>query len=91
MTLTDCATGLPLDISNATVLRNINLKSLSNGTTLNKAATFVTDGTDGQLTTTLLEGDLTPYGVWEIQAHVTLTGGATYHSEVKKFTVNDNI
>lgn len=60
------------------------------GTTLQKTATFYTDGSDGIVEYTAVSGDLNATGTWKIQARVTLTNG-TWSSNQESFKVYPNI
>ncbi len=53
---------------------------------ITKTAVFVTDGTDGKLTYTLLAGDLNIAGHWRVQAKVT-EPTAVYRSAPLEFSV----
>ena len=91
ITLTDFNTNGPLDISSAVDQIIVLRGPASSSTRLEKAATFVTDGTDGKLTTTVGTNELLPFGEWKIQAVVTFPLGAVHSSEVKRFIVANNI
>jgi hypothetical protein len=88
MTLVDCETSLPLDISTA-IGKVIVLRGPS--TRLEKTASFVTDGTDGKVTTMIGTNEILPAGEWFIQAVITFPVGIVHSSEVKRFTVSNNI
>ena len=88
LTLIDCDTSVPLDVSTATA-QEIVLRGT--GVRVAKTSSFVTDGTDGQITAQLATDELSVSGRWQVQGNVTLPGSLTYHSEVKTFQVNDNI
>jgi hypothetical protein len=51
------------------------------------AASFVTDGTDGQMHYVIQSGDLDVAGDWQIQAHV-ITPAGNWHSNKLAFTVS---
>lgn len=56
------------------------------GTTMEKTATFTTDGTDGKLEYAVTTGDLDQAGVWRYYAKITYSGGSRRTSEAE-FTV----
>lgn len=78
-----------VDISGATAKTILFQKP--SGVMLEKAALFVTDGTDGQIQYSTVEGDLDEVGIWKIQAVVELGSGSLYHSNMKSFKVMHNI
>lgn len=88
MSLVDCNTNAPLDLSSA-ITKVINLKGPSSN--LSESASFVTDGTDGKLRIVLSTGQLVPAGEWQIQAVVTFPLNSVHHSMVKRFSVINNI
>jgi len=45
-----------------------------NGQKMTKPAAFLTDGSDGKLVYTTVEGDLTPAGAWRVQAYIRQPG-----------------
>lgn len=77
-----------LDISQATSKKIYFQKP--DGTTLNKDASFETNGDDGLIYYTSVENDLTPEGTWQIQAMVVLPDG-TWRSTIRSFQVHENI
>ena len=79
---------LVVDISAATT-KNILLKPPT-GTLLTKAGVYVTDGTDGKIKYTTIDGDLSVVGVWQIQGHV-VTAGGEWKSDIMNFSVHDNL
>jgi hypothetical protein len=60
------------------------------GSNVVKAATFVSDGSDGKIKATMSSGDWNIDGEWQVQAHVTV-GGVTNYSGAAKFTVKPNL
>lgn len=78
----------PVDLSGATT-KNINFQK-PDLTTMSKAGTFFTDGTDGIIQYTTSSDDLDLAGTWHIQASITLTAGQ-WKSEIQSFTVYPNI
>jgi hypothetical protein len=60
------------------------------GVKVEKAAQFLSDGTDGIITYTTEDGDLSPVGSWKLQARVTLSTG-TWSSDIDKFKVYPNL
>lgn len=77
-----------VDISTATTKEIIFGKPDSN--ILTKAASFVTDGTDGKIEYFSITGDLSVIGIWSIQSNLVL-GSGTWRSEIKEFEVLRNI
>ncbi len=82
----DC---LPIDVSTATVKTIYFTKP--DGSTLTKTALFVTDGTDGQIHYSTIDGDLDQPGLWKIQAYIELGTGSLYSSVIKTFKVFCNL
>jgi len=80
--------GVAADISAATNMRMRFQKP--SGDTLDKAATFVTDGTDGQIQYVTVSGDLDETGWWTRQAFLTLGSWSGQSSRVR-FEVCGNI
>jgi hypothetical protein len=76
------------DLSSATTKQIKLLRP--DGTSVEKDASFQTDGTDGILEYTTVSGDLSVCGVWKIQWYVVLSGG-TWRTDVKTFKVYDNL
>jgi hypothetical protein len=60
------------------------------GTTVDKAASFYTNGNDGIILYILLPGDLTQVGLYHVQAKVTLLGAILY-SHVVPLQVFQNV
>jgi hypothetical protein len=75
-----------LDISSYTTKQIILVDPANAATT--KTATFDTDGTDGVLKYTILDGDIDAVGRWHIFARVAKTG-VELTSEAVRFTVYD--
>lgn len=63
---------LPIDVRGSTILQ-IKLKSPS-GKTLDRAATYLTNGLDGKLQYTTVAADLVEDGLYRIQAKYVLAG-----------------
>lgn len=80
--------GSAVDISSASSLQIILRKP--DGVSYTKTATIYTDGTDGKLSYTVLDGDLDAAGLWKIQAVVVIPSG-TYSSSVGSFKVHCNL
>jgi hypothetical protein len=79
-----------VDVSSANVTKDIKLTD-PGGNTATKAASFVTDGTDGAIDwTTTVVGDLDEAGTWKAQAYLSLTTW-TGHSAVATFRVYPNL
>jgi len=86
LTIKDGTTAV--DISDATV-KNFLFKSKKSAT-FTRAASFVTDGTNGQLQYTTVAGDLSETGAWQLQAYVETPAGK-WHSDLLAFTVYANL
>lgn len=89
ITLTVRDGGTVVDVSSATVTKNILLRSPT-GTLSTNGASFTTNGTDGKIKYTTVTGDLDVVGTWDVQAHVVITAG-TFRSDIKKFEVHRNL
>lgn len=66
--------GAVIDIGGAVALKIKLLKP--DGTTLDKTASFLTDGSDGKIYYTTIVGDLNQAGLWQVQGKLTLDGTA---------------
>lgn len=82
----DC---LPIDISAATV--KLIYFTKPDRSVIVKTALFVTDGTDGQIHYSTVDGDLDQPGLWKIQAYIELGSGSAYSSIIKTFKVFCNL
>jgi len=89
LTLLECGTNDPVDISTQTGLEIVLLGPGS--IRLAQSASLVTDGTDGKMTADFASGTITASGEWKVQGNVTLSAPAVYHTEVKTFPVHANI
>ena len=78
-----------VDISSATSTKQIILKK-PDGTKLTKAATFLSDGTDGIMYYSTVDGDLDVPGVWKLQGKVVITGGP-FSTDIYSFKVHRNL
>jgi hypothetical protein len=78
-----------LDISGFTDY-DIKFKPPLGGDLMTVDAVYVTDGTDGKLQYTTVDGDLSVKGVWKVQGFVTSPVGS-WHSEIEEFTVYKNL
>lgn len=78
-----------VDISGATT-KDIFLKKPVSSTVLTKSGAFSTDGTDGKLRYSTINGDLDEVGVWEVQAHLINPAGE-WRSDIKEMSVFDNL
>lgn len=87
VTLIDCG-GSAIDISSV-ITKQFWFQDPNNAT-YTKTATFVTDGTDGQLEYVTGSGFLTPAGKWRFQAFVASVSG-NYPSEIQSFKVKGNL
>jgi hypothetical protein len=89
VTVNDCVSGTasPLDLTGATDLKLI-FKSPA-GTRYEKSALYDSDGSDGKIKYTTVDGDLNEVGTWRIQAYIVL--GGTWRSDVGTFKVYENL
>jgi len=60
------------------------------GTTFSRSAVLTTDGTDGKIEYTTVDGDLNTAGTWSIQAYVVSAAGS-WNSTVGNFRVFENL
>ena len=88
VTVTDADSGVAIDVSGATA--KVLLFRKPSRATVQKAAAFATDGSDGALTYTFVAGDLDESGSWLAQAFVELPAG-TWYSGKAAFVVDGNI
>jgi hypothetical protein len=79
--------GVVVDISAATVTDFLIRKP--DGSLLTVAADFYTDGTDGVLTYTTVEGDTDTVGLYKFQAKITL--GGVFYTSWATFKANCNV
>lgn len=77
-----------VDISTATTKQFIFKKP--DGTKLTVSASFYSDGTDGKLTYTTVDGDIDIAGTWKLQTLVVISDG-TFYSDVTTFKVYSNL
>ena len=80
--------GSAVDISSSTD-QKVYIKK-PNTTTLEKDASFLTDGTDGKIEYIAVAGDLDSPGNYKIQAKIEM-GGSVYYSSSATFKVHCNI
>lgn len=88
VTVLDAQTKLALDLSETT--KKVFIFRKPSGTTVQKTASFGTDGSDGVLTYTFVAGDLTPFGSWSVNVYVETILGKWY-SSVATFQVHANL
>tara|TARA_B110000495_G_C22882824_1_gene514861 strand:- start:465 stop:794 length:330 start_codon:yes stop_codon:yes gene_type:complete len=90
VTVNDCVAGTSaaLDVSTASTLELV-FKSPS-GSASTKTASLNTDGTDGKIYYTTVDGDINQIGTWRIQAKIGI-GGGTFRSDVGSFKVYENL
>ena len=77
-----------IDISTATTKDFIFKKP--GGTLLEKSTSFYTDGTDGVLIYTSVDGDLNEEGRWKLQSHV-ITPSSDFRTDIYDFRVYRNL
>lgn len=89
ITFTSRSTGLALDISGATT-RRIDVRNTRTGAVNQNAATFVTDGTDGQLQYTTTAADFDAAGLWEVQG-VAFSVSVRFATDIADIDVRRNL
>lgn len=77
-----------IDVSTATI-KKIYLKNPED-TVLEKTAFFETDGTDGKIYYTTVDGDLDMAGRWKIQGYVEIDDAKLF-STIAEFEVEENL
>ena len=89
VTINDCVSGTAsaLNLVGASTLQLI-FKAPS-GARYAKNAVFNTDGSDGKIKYTTVDGDLNEVGTWRLQAYIVL--GGTWRSDVGTFKVYENL
>lgn len=60
------------------------------GSKITRNGGFTTDGSDGQVQYTTVDGDLDQCGEWRVQLYLVLTSGS-WRSEIGRFRVIDNL
>ena len=81
--------GLPLDVSSATVTKDL-IFTAPSGTKVTKAASFTTDGKNGQIQYVSTTGVINEAGMWRMQGSVVITAG-TFKSSLARFDVGANL
>ena len=81
------SSGCVLDISSASPIEMLFITP--SGSTLTKEAVFSTDGTDGKLKYTSVEGDLIETGEWKYCGRVTFINGM-WTTDLSGFVVQAN-
>lgn len=81
--------GVALDVSGVST-KAIDFKK-PDGTVVSKTASFVTDGTDGQIEYVTVNGDLNVVGEWKFEGYVAGLGGWTGASDTHSFVVEARI
>lgn len=91
VTVQDCVSGTAtaLDVSSTTV-RQLILSS-PDGTSSTKSAILNTDGTDGKIKYTTVDGDLSQVGTWRIQVRVVFGSSGDWKSDISTFKVLENL
>lgn len=85
ITFNDVDTSAAADISGYTTAQQMIFTNPS-GSATTKTAAFVTDGSDGQITYTLVDGDIDAAGNWKVRGVVT-SGSAKLSTEEETFNV----
>lgn len=88
VTVTVAENGTGIDVSAATTKQIIFSKA--DGTAVAKTASFVTDGTNGQIRYTIASNDLSVAGPWKYQGRVA-GSGFDYHTDWGYFEVSANL
>lgn len=83
-----CEAGAVVDVSSATVTKQIEILRPDN-TTLDVAASFTTDGTDGKIQYASVSGDLNQPGTYEAQGYAVI-GTWTGRTSKARFNVYAN-
>lgn len=78
-----------IDISTAT-LKQIWFQK-ADGTVVTKTASFVTDGTDGQMQYVTEDDDLDQTGKWKIQGYIEIGASRKVHTDISEFKVWPNL
>tara|TARA_R110000744_G_scaffold104065_5_gene199328 strand:- start:338 stop:649 length:312 start_codon:yes stop_codon:yes gene_type:complete len=78
-----------VDISSSTTKQLIFKKP--SGEKLEKAASYFTNGSDGIITYSTLDGDLDEEGMWKLQGKIILSGGNTFNTDLKSFKIHRNL
>ena len=87
LTITKRSDGTVYDASGASTKQILLRKPL--GGLLTKTAIFTTDGTDGKIQYTSIDGYLDEQGKWMIQGFL-INGGSELYTTVHKFNVGKN-
>ena len=82
------AGGSAKDISAATIKKLIFKKP--NGVVVEKTAEFSNTGSDGKLRITSIDGDLQPYGIFQVHASLTI-GTFAGKTAIAEFPVSRNL
>lgn len=77
------------DISDATTI-TFTFKR-PDGTTFSRSGSFTSDGSDGKVQYTTVDGDLDGAGTWSLQVLIVTSGGLTHNTSVATFRVFENI
>ena len=88
LTVTEKDGTTPINVSTATDKTFYFRKP--DGTKFNRPAEFNTDGADGKLKYTTVDGDIDMARTWQVQAYVEI-GAAKYYSAKTTFTVQSNL
>jgi predicted ABC-type transport system involved in lysophospholipase L1 biosynthesis ATPase subunit len=80
--------GQPLDVSLATSLQFVFSKPSGKGT-LQRSATRLTDGSDGQVYYVWQAGELDTKGTWKVQVYIVFGSFKLLHSDQGTFSVGD--
>lgn len=88
VTITDSDGSTSFDISTASVMEI--WLGPPTGSAKKKTATFVTDGTDGQIQYATASDDIDEVGLWDVQAYWVVTGSER-HSNIATLDVRQNV
>jgi hypothetical protein len=78
-----------VDISSSTTKQLIFKKP--SGEKLEKNASYFTNGSDGIITYTTVDGDLDEEGMWKLQGKIVLSGGNTFNTDLTSFKIHRNL
>ena len=88
ITLTITEDDVPVNVSTAST-KTIRIRK-PDGSVVEKAAAFTTNGSEGKITYTTIAGDIDLVGEYRVQAYVVMSGFTGY-STVVRFDANRNL
>ena len=92
LTVRDCKTDAVIDVSSAIAVgtKTVKIKGPRDGLAYTEEATFVTDGTNGEIRATFIAGKVNAIGDWKAQGFVNITAGK-FKTSITEFEVIENI